>query len=520
MIPLIPKAATVHPRDGRCKLPDGIGIAYGSFAHWCTAAFLRRLELEGCSGSFLQLVREPSLAPEHYRLQVTQTGIQVSAADETGVVWALTTVAELARDGSIPCCTLEDGPLYPHRGLSLDCARYFFPPSEVKKIIEEISLAKLNVLKWHLTDDQGWRIESKRFPLLQEVSGQFYTQAQIRDIVEFARVRGVEIIPEIELPGHTSALLAAYPQFSCSGGEVKLAAGGGIYPIVLCPGKEEVFAFLEALLDEIIPLFPSPRFHIGGDETPKGEWKKCSHCQARMAALGLTDPEDLQGWFTGRVSKILKARGKTAVCWNETLRNSTHPMDIQIQYWTLNHRIPMDIFANAGGKWIYSDMFELYLDYPYAMTPLKKIYETRPHLGDRDVSGTEGLLGMECCIWAEHIREQEKLEQLLFPRIHAFAEVCWSGAGDYEEFAHRLKISMAGPNHRAISYRPEDGWDPHGQARQREAFGYMAGLRSGMSPEVREQTVEASAPSPEFGRAFMAKFFQPEDLPLLMGGTT
>ncbi len=520
MINLIPRInGSICAENSVCKLPECIGIAYNGFENWCTAAFLQRMGVDACVGDFLQLERDATLPQEHYQLNVTEKGIKIVAADEKGVIWALTTLAELARDGCVPFCTIEDGPKYRHRGLSLDCARHFFPAAEVKKIIEEISLTKLNVLKWHLTDDQGWRIESKRFPRLHEVSGQFYTQEEIRDVVEFARIRGVEIIPEIELPGHVSALLAAYPQYSCSGKEVKLATGGGIYPIVLCPGKDEVFAFLSELLEEVAGLFPGPRFHIGGDETPKGEWKKCPHCQARMEALGLTDYEDLQGWFAAQAGKILKKQGKTAICWNETLRNSTHPMDIQIQYWTLNHRISMEEFANAGGKWIYSDMFELYLDYPYAMTPLKKVYETQPHLGERDIGTMENLLGLEACIWAEHIRENEKLEQLLFPRIQAFAEVCWSGAGEYDDFLYRLKATMAGIHHRDISYKAEEGWNPQGHARQREAFGYMAGLRSGMSEEVREQTVEASAPSPEFGRAFMTKFFQPEDIPLLMGGT-
>ncbi|MCD8068566.1 MAG: family 20 glycosylhydrolase [Lachnospiraceae bacterium] len=505
--------------SGRLALPMELGVEYGGFASWCVTVFMDRTGRKpGGQDIILFLNRKEELAEEGYEITITKEKIQVSASTERGVVWALTTVALLLEEESVPCGTISDSPKYQHRGLSVDCARHFFPAAEIKKIIEEISLAKMNVLHWHLTDDQGWRIESRRFPGLQKMSGQYYSQEEIREVCEYARLRGVEIIPEVDMPGHVSALLAAYPQYSCGEKPVKIKTGGGIFPVILCAGKEAVFDFLKDLLMEVTGLFPGERFHLGGDEAPKTEWKKCPCCQAKMLELGLEDWEELQGYFMSRVSEILAGLGKTAVCWNETLCAANHPQKMQAQYWTLEQRKAMEPYALAGKEWIYSDMFELYLDYPYSMTNLKKVYETIPHLGEEDVSGKEGLLGMEGCLWSEHITKCEKLEKLLFPRIYALADNTWSGADKYEEFTSRLTQAIASPLHQGILYTSRDWWTPTGPERQQEAFAYMASLSANMSEEVKEETMDSSSASnEEFGRAFMTKFFQPEDIPILMG---
>ncbi|MCC8067909.1 MAG: beta-N-acetylhexosaminidase [Clostridiales bacterium] len=575
-------------------LPEKLNVRFGDFEPWCAKAFFERIgnlcggqQSEGRdaaskSGDYgmnpeekskpdILLVRDMAIPEEGYVLTVTENQIQIKASSEQGVVWAFTTLINYLAAGQsceaeLSCGGICDAPRYAHRGLSLDCARHFFPAEEVKKIIEEISLAKMNVLHWHLTDDQGWRIESRRFPKLHQNSVDYYTQEEIREICEFARVRGVEVIPEIDMPGHVSALLNAYPEYSCSGKKVRIATAGGIYPIILCAGQEQTFSFLEELLEEIVHLFLGKRIHLGGDEAPKGEWKKCPCCQAKMQELEMkrraretsqTDNlpsawEDLQGYFMTRVTEILEKYGKTAICWNETLRASNYPQNMQAQYWTLQHRDSMETFAKTGRAWIYSDMFELYLDYPYSMTSVKKLYETIPHLGEKIAAGAEAaetaeavdvgsnlgqtvselsagdmetlqtnLLGMEACIWSEHIKKPEKMEKLLFPRIFALAEICWNGLDaprDYEKFAERLEKWIAvGRLHQGISYTPRNWWVPSGEERQKEAFAYMASINSGMTEEEKAQTVESTAPNEEFGRAFMTKFFQPEDLPVLMG---
>lgn len=587
MIPSV--RGSIRQEAGVYLLPENLNVQFGEFESWCADAFYKRLghlrggqrseDKDAVSGTKFTdcrvtpeeksmpdvlLIRDRSFPKEGYALTVTEHQIQIKASSEQGVVWAFTTlINELAEgqscEADLPCGEICDAPQYAHRGLSLDCARHFFPAEEVKKIIEEISLTKMNVLHWHLTDDQGWRIESKRFPKLQENSVDYYTQEEIREICAFAQVRGVEVIPEIDMPGHVSALLNAYPEYSCSGKKVRIATAGGIYPIILCAGQERTFSFLEELLEEIVPLFPGKRVHLGGDEAPKGEWKKCPHCQAKMQNLARkrraieasqtedlpSTWEDLQGYFMKRIAEILEKYGKTAICWNETLRASNYPKNMQAQYWTLQHRDTMEAFAKAGGAWIYSDMFELYLDYPYSMTSVKKLYETIPHLGEKVVTGAAGnesnlgqtaselsvedtgtlqtnLLGMEACIWSEHIKEPEKLERLLFPRIYALAELCWNGLDgprDYEKFADRLEKWIAAEGlHQRISYTSRSWWVPGGKERQKEAFAYMASINSGMSEDEKAQTVESTTPNEEFGRAFMTKFFQPEDLPILMGG--
>lgn len=497
------------------------GIDLADFPEWCVNVFFARSEIKRNDyKKNILLHRERKMKKEEYRLVVQENQIDIYAGTENGVIWALTTLAEIMDDGRIKECEIEDIPDYEHRGLSLDCVRHFFTVEEVKKVIEEISLAKMNVFHWHLTNDQGWRIESRKFPKLQELSKEYYTQEQIREVCEFARRRGVEIIPEIEMPGHVSSILAAYPEYSCSGKKVSLAATGGIYPVIFCAGNEKTYDFLQELLGEIMELFLGERIHLGGDEVPKKEWKNCPCCQKKMKEMNYSDYEELQGYFATRVADLVKENKKMPVYWNESVQSEVRPTDIQVQYWTLQHRTSMEKYADQKKKWIYSDMFELYLDYPYSMTNLRKVYETVPHLGEREVSAKDGLIGMEGAVWAEHIRDDERLENLLFPRIYALAEILWSGAGDYEEFEERLQQFITSKLHKNIRYTDRSWWVPQGKERQKEAFEYMADINAGMSDEVRAETVESAAPNEEFAEAFMKKFFQPEDLAALMGRVT
>lgn len=517
---LVPKPVEMKefPSDKSCFLNREIGVRMGGFEPWCLLAFLQRTGRTLIAGrEDITLIREGSAGEEGYRLKVTDKGISIFAAAEKGVIYALTTLAWLLDGEEVEACEITDEPKYAHRGLSMDCARHFFTAPEVKKVIEEISLAKMNVFHWHLTDDQGWRIESRRFPQLHETGGAHYTQEEIKDICEYAKVRGVEIIPEIDMPGHVSSLLAAVPEYSCSGKNVNLAKTGGIYPVILCAGNDRTYQFLDELFEEMCTLFPGTRFHTGGDEAPKKEWKICPCCQKKMTDMGFDNYGQLQGYFANQVSKLLKKRGKTAIYWNETLQSGMQQTDVQAQYWTLQHRDSMEVFADQGGSWIYSDMFELYFDYPYSMTNLKKVYSTVPHLGERQMGKENGLLGMEAAVWAEHITDNVRLENLLFPRIYALAEILWSGQGDYMEFEERLKKNIRNKIHGEIAYTECEWWNPGGEERQREAFRYMKAMNEGMSEETRSETVESTAPNEEFGRAFMTKFFQPEDLPILMG---
>ncbi len=509
LIPKIHGSAAVEPT--RVPFPAVLRVECPELSPTCAEAFLVRTGAkEGPSDFVLRIEKDSVLPREGYRLRMQAGAIHVSAAEEAGAIWALTTAASLIDDGGFAPCDVADSPLHPFRGLHLDCARHFFPAEEVKRVIEAMSLLKLNVFHWHLSDDQGWRVESRRFPKLNEVGGPCYTQAEIRDVVAFADSRGVTVLPEIDMPGHVTAILCAYPELSCTGEPVTLAVAGGIYPVILCPGKEETFRFIQALLEEICPLFPGEYFHIGGDEAPKIRWKTCPHCQKRMEAEGITSLNDLQGYFTARVIEMLRRLGKKPVCWNDTLMAKNGPKDVLIQYWAPQHA-GMEGYLQEGGAFICSDMFDLYLDYPPAMTPLKRVYHSAPSLGGVLLEDAPGFTGFECCLWTERVDSCALLEERLFPRVLAVAERAWAGGGDYAEFRARVQATAAGRLGQTVRFLPEDRWDPTGDARREEAMAYLALLFSGAGGGVTDGADESAGINEAFVQGFLTKFLAPED---------
>lgn len=424
---------------------------------------------------------------------------------------------------------------YNYRSLHLDCARHFFSLETVKKVIEGISYGNLNVLHWHLTDDHAWRIESKKFPSLHEKSGQFYTQKEIREIIDFAKKRGIEVVPEIDMPGHNLALLSVFPEYSCKGVSVAPAKARGVYKTILCAGKEDTYSFVEELLEEMIPLFDSEYFHIGGDEAPKDEWKECPHCNARMKELGLGCYEDLQGWFTAQICDVVKKYGKKPIVWNDALLARNLPDDIVVQYWTIDYAKEMKNFVEKGGKWIYSDMFELYLDYPHSMIPLKKVYEFEPHLYKYEIpvvrreKGSEGwsdansendehgLLGYECCCWTEHIETEQQLYEHIFPRVYALAE---RAAGerhtDYESFKRRVREKVKLLETAGIPYTKEEWWDPNGKARRDDAINFYLNMGADVDEVEKKKQATSAAPKIEFVLHFIKEFYRIGDVPTFL----
>ncbi len=404
-----------------------------------------------------------------------------------------------------------------YRSLHLDCARHFFSVETVKKVIKGISFGNMNVLHWHLSDDHGWRIESKKFPRLHECSGEYYTQEEIREVVSYAKERGIEVVPEIDMPGHNLALLSAFPEYSCKGEPVSPAKARGVYRTILCAGKQSTMEFVEELLEEIIPLFDSEYFHIGGDEAPKDEWKECPHCNAKMKELGLTSYEDLQGHFTAQICEILKKHGKTPICWNDALLASNILENVVIQYWTIDYAKEMKSFVEKGGKWIYSDMFELYLDYPHSMIPLKKVYEFEPHLYKYNVSNVDGLLGFEVCCWTEHIKTEKDLCEHIFPRVYALAEKANGEIHtDYESFKVRVKEKIKLLEEAGIPYMNEENWDPKGRKRREEAVRFYLNMGAGVDEEEAKKQAASAAPKLEFVIHFITEFFKLSDIPRLL----
>ena len=316
---------------------------------------------EGTSGNGIVFIKDDSISDEAYSLKISKNGIKVKAASLNGVLYAIQTIKQMLpvevygsveaadKDWTLPCCMIEDAPRFAYRGEHLDEARHFYGMEEVKKILDLMEIHKMNTLHWHLTDDQGWRVEIKQYPKLTEVGsirketlvghinwsrtfdgkpygeGKWYSQEQIKEIIEYAAERGIDIIPEIDLPGHMLAALTAYPELGCTGGPYEVWGMWGVAEDVLCAGKEEVMVFLENVLAEVADLFPSEYIHIGGDECPKVRWEKCPHCQAKIKELGLKDDDRfhaehyLQSYVMKRMSDFLGARGKKVIGWDEIL---------------------------------------------------------------------------------------------------------------------------------------------------------------------------------------------------------
>lgn len=518
MLNLIPAPrGSVHMQEGSVKLPETVTVSLGDFAPWCLEAFAARLDghVEIAENGFITL-KKADIAKEGYKLTITKDGITVEAADESGAVWALTTVTELTAEGeALPIVTIEDAPHYGHRGLSLDCSRHFFTADEVKKVIDQMTRVKLNVLHWHLVDDQGWRIECKTLPLLHETTGTYYTQEEIRSVIEYARVRGMEIIPEIDMPGHTRSMIAAYPHLSCFGEKTELCQFGGIFEKILCPGKDETFEFIEKLLTEVCALFPDDRFHIGGDEAPKTEWKKCPHCKARMEALGLTDYEDLQGYFTKRVVAILKKHGKRAVCWNDVLESKDVDTENIIQYWTAQHEAPVPAFIERGGKVIFSNMSALYFDYPHGINSLNKVYHYQPVVMGKSYADSPNMLGYEAALWSEQVETPEHLEELLFPRLYAVSEIAWNEAGDYADFEHRAEKKIEIAAKQGVNCMTKDGWNPEGEARVQSAATFIAHMMNPGGIGTPHTDAEREMVRPVIEK-FAQIWFRPQDVPEMM----
>jgi len=501
---------------GRFSLPKNLRAATGDFEDWCLTAFAARLGLQqGAGKPWLTLERDAGLPREGYRLRISPEEIHIEANSEEGVIYALTTAYLRLEEDALSCCRIQDGPRHPHRGLSLDCVRHFFPMEEVKKIVEQMALVKMNVLHFHLSDDQGFRIESRRFPKLNETGGEFYRREELLDLVSFARDRGIAVIPEIDLPGHTSAILAAFPELGCTGKAITLPKEGGVYNTILCGGSESVYRFLEELLGEITEIFPDSRFHIGGDEAPKSQWRSCPCCREKLKSLGSGDFEELQAYFTRRVADILNRRGKSPICWNETLKGRDLPDNLTIQYWTLENLPALRAYIKKGGTFLFSAMTELYLDYPHAMTSVRKMYRMRPRIWGRSCTGEAGFLGLEAALWTEHISTCERLENQLFPRLYIAAEKGWSRHKPYAAFLRELRSLCALAARAGIAPMPEEGWNPAGARRRQESLDFFAKMNGGVLEEALPENLEKASPDLRLMASYVTRFFRLQDLPAL-----
>ena len=355
---------------------------------------------------------------------------------------------------------IADAPRFAYRGMHLDVARHFFSVDEVKRYIDVMAIHKLNTLHWHLTDDQGWRIEIKRYPELTAVGsirkatvvrkewgtydgtpyGGFYTQDEIRDVVKYAADRGVTVIPEIDLPGHMLAALTAYPELGCTGGPYEVWGRWGVADDVLCPGREKTFEFLEGVLTEVMELFPSEYIHIGGDECPKVRWEKCPRCQAKIRQLGLKDDGEhtaehyLQSYVTDRIGKFLAQHGRRIIGWDEILEGRA-PSDAVVMSWRGSEG--GIAAAKLGHDVIMTPNSHFYFDYyqsldtdaePFGIggyIPTEQVYSYDPAFPELTPEQQKHILGVQANLWTEYVLSDEHLEYMLLPRLAALSEVQW-----------------------------------------------------------------------------------------------
>ena len=404
---------------------------------------------------------------EAYRLTVAPKLITIEASNTKGFFWAVQTLRQmLPLDKSpvvtIPGVTIDDRPEFSYRGHMLDVGRHFFPPEFIKKQIELLAYYKINVFRWHLTEDQGWRIEIKTYPNLTKVGawrkeadgsiyGGFYTQEQIKDVVEYARVRNVMVIPEIEMPGHSTAALAAYPELSCQNKPLEVSSVWGVHKDIYCAGNEQTFTFLQNVLDEVIALFPAPYIHIGGDEVPKDRWKECPACQMLIKNEGLKDENGLQSYFIKRIQRYVESKGKTLIGWDEILEGGTDKNAV-VEVWRGDAEGRKAL--TNGNRIISAGQF--YFDTPPQGLKLKTVYDTNPVADAEYAAHRDLVLGAECPLWTENVTTQNA-ESMLYPRLQAFAETLWTGpARDYADFTSHLQAHYCLMDAWLVDYGAED----------------------------------------------------------------
>lgn len=461
---LVPEPREITIDKGVLHFPDGLFYVEGDpvfqdqsnfLSRQLTSFGLREFKSHQHVNIKLVLNQELRFNPEAYTLRVEENGITLESATIQGINRAISSLEQLIllnmQEGEafLPFINLEDSPRFGHRGLLLDCSRHFFETEVILKYIDLLAFFKMNTLHWHLTEDQGWRIEIEKYPLLNEVAsyrkekdgsvyGGYYTKDEIRRVVEYAGVRGIEVIPEIELPGHSQAAIAAYPHLSCTGQQVEVANDWGVFKEIYCAGNDSVFKFLEDVLTEVMELFPSQKIHIGGDEAPKTRWEACLKCQKRITNEGLADEHELQSYFIQRIQKFLNDNGRELIGWDEILEGGLAEGAI-VQSWR-GMEGGIEAVTHGHGA-IMSPTSHCYFDYDLRSIDMKKVYEFDPIPDGLTPKEQEMILGGECNMWTERVPDENNLDSKVFPRILAMTEVLWTYKGDrdFDEFVERVQ---------------------------------------------------------------------------------
>ncbi|MCF8374358.1 MAG: family 20 glycosylhydrolase [Bacteroidales bacterium] len=477
-ISIIPKPASIQIQPGEFEISTAMKILYqGSDDIVDIPAFLNQkfqtaagfqLKVEAVENNeipensiVLELGSCPdSLGMEGYLLKVDKTGIRINAIAASGLFYGLQTLRQMLPaeiespalvenvNWTVPFVEITDKPRFGWRGMLLDCCRHFMEKDFVLRYIDLLAYHKMNRLHWHLTEDQGWRIEIKQFPTLTEIGawrteedgsryGGFYTQDEIREVVAYAKSRFIEVVPEIELPGHSLAALAAFPELSCTGGPFEVGNQWGVFKDIYCAGNDKSFEFLEKVYDEIFDLFPFEYVHIGGDEAPKYRWENCDKCQKRIKDEGLKNEHELQSYFITRMEKYINANGRKLIGWDEILEGGLAP-SATVQSWRGFEGAKEA--AEQGHDAIVSPTSHAYFDYSIETTDLKQVYSFEPVPTGLDKEHQKHIIGGECNMWTERA-PQEEIDDRMFPRLLAMSEVLWTDKGqrDYSDFHARVQ---------------------------------------------------------------------------------
>jgi hexosaminidase len=508
---LIPLPARVEIKDGHWTLNPAARIVARELAAAESAKLADALTLpfgkrprvvsEAPRDGDIEIVLTPSatqFGAEGYRLSITPNRVVIQAANTAGLFYGGVSFRQLfpaqafqprrpestPTNWVIPCLEIDDHPRFPWRGLLLDPARHFLPPESVKKFVDVMALHKFNSLQLHLTDDQGWRLEIRKYPRLTQIGSVrkesplrgdpnkgdgkpygpfFYTRTQIRDLVAYAQARHITLVPEIEIPGHFQAALAAYPEFSCTGGPFEVRTRWGVEPDILCPGNDAAVAFARDILDEVCELFPGRFIHIGGDEAPRDRWRSCPKCQARMKSQGLKTEAQLQTWLNGRLEEFLVGKGRRMIGWDEILEGGLTPGAVVMSWRGINGGIAA---AQAGHDVVMSPTTHCYFDYAQArgpgepesiggFIPLEMVYAFNPVPPALPQEKHHHILGAQGNIWSEFIWTVEEAEYFAFPRAAALAEVVWSpaSADSYAGFQQRWQTHARRLDALNVNYR-------------------------------------------------------------------
>lgn len=496
---IVPLPSSVELCDAAPFALTSSTVIVASEEHASTAAFLQQYvsEMTGlklkiasevpANKNYISIETSLDAKPESYELKIDKKAVVINGSDEAGAFYGVQTlrkslpVVEQGRANvNLAAAVINDSPRFGYRGMHLDVARHMFSSDFVKKYIDMLALHNMNTLHWHLTEDQGWRVEIKKYPKLTEIGayrngtmvakdwesndgvryGGFYTQDEIRDVVAYAAERHIRVIPEVDLPGHMLAALASYPELGCTGGPYEVSHKWGIFPDVLCAGNEKTLEFLKDVLGEMCELFPCEYFHIGGDECPKERWQVCPKCQAKIKELGIVGnaehpaEEQLQSYVMSEMGKFLKEKGKKIIGWDELLEGGAVPDAIVMSWRGEKGGIAG---SKSGHDVIMTPNSYLYFDYyqgnsetePLAIggnLPLEKVYSYEPITSafDGDPEAAAHIIGVQANVWTEYMATEDYVEYMALPRADALSEIQWTdGKKDYEAFLWRLRKMTA-----------------------------------------------------------------------------